>query len=110
MDEPIRVISADDLKAKLEHGASFRLVDALPEWEFRRAHIPRSERFDTLGDALAALEPDEEIVVYCTDPPCHASQKLYKDLVERGYVNVRRFEGGLVEWAEKGYPLEGDAP
>ena len=107
MQEPIRVISASDLKAKLDAGASIRLVNALPQWEFNRGRIPGSERFDSLDDALASLKPDDEIVVYCTDPPCRASQKLYRDLVDRGYDDVRRFEGGLVEWAEHGYPLEG---
>jgi len=108
MDEPIRVIPAADLKSKLDRGEPVRLVNALPQWEFDRSHIPGSEHFANLDDALNALKPDDEIVVYCTDPPCKASQKLYKDLVARGYTNVRRFEGGLVEWAEKGYPLEGE--
>jgi rhodanese-related sulfurtransferase len=108
--EPIRTISADEVKDKLDRGEPIRLVNALPRWEFDRAHIPGSERFDSLDAALESLIPDDEIVVYCTDPPCHASQKLYKDLVERGYTGVRRFEGGLVEWAAKGYPLEGEAP
>jgi rhodanese-related sulfurtransferase len=108
MPEPIRTISASDLKAQLERGEAIRLVNALPEWEFRRGHIPGSERFESLDEAVASLKPDEEVVVYCTDPPCRASQKLYHDLVDRGYANVRRFEGGLVEWAERGYPLESD--
>ena len=103
------MISADELKQKLDGGEALRLVNALPEWEFNRGHIAGSERFDSLDNALASLKRDDEIVVYCTDPPCRASQKLYHDLVDRGYENVRRFEGGLVAWAEAGYPLERDS-
>ncbi len=109
MAEAIRVISADELKGKLDRGEPVRLVNALREWEFKRQHIPGSEHFDELDDALKSLKMSDEIVVYCTNPPCRASQKLYRDLVDRGYENVRRFEGGLVEWADAGYPLEGDA-
>jgi rhodanese-related sulfurtransferase len=109
MADAIRVISADELKGKLDRGESVRLVNALRDWEFRRERIPGSEHFANLDDTLKSLKPSDEIVVYCTNPPCRASQKLYWDLVDRGYENVRRFEGGLVEWAEAGYPLDRDA-
>jgi len=109
MADTIRVISAGELKAKLDRGEPIRLVNALRDWEFKRRHIPGSEHFAELDDALKSLKPSDEIVVYCTNPPCRASQKLYWDLVDRGYENVRRFEGGLVEWADAGYPLEGES-
>jgi len=106
--ESIRVVSAEELKAKLERGDDFRLVNALGEWEFNAKHIPGSEHFATLEQALESLNPDEEIVVYCSNPACRASQKMYKDLVERGFERVQRFEGGLQAWEDAGYPLEGD--
>jgi rhodanese-related sulfurtransferase len=109
MDKAIRVITADELKAKLDRGDDIRLVNALRDWEFNEQHIPGSEHFATFDDALASLEPDDEIIVYCTNPPCRASKKLYWDLVDRGFENVRRFEGGLVAWADAGYPLESNA-
>ena len=31
-----------------------------------------------------------------------------KYLSEHGFTNVRRFAGGLEEWDEMGFPLEGD--
>jgi rhodanese-related sulfurtransferase len=49
-------------------------------------------------------------VVYCTDPACVASQFAYQWLVEAGYTNVRRYEGGLSDWAAAGYQLDSDAP
>jgi rhodanese-related sulfurtransferase len=107
--DDIRVITADELKAKLDRGDRLRLVNSLKDWEFNAKHIPGSEHFSGIEDATTSLKPDEEIVVYCTDPPCGASQKMYWDLVDRGFENVRRFEGGLVAWDAAGYPLEGDA-
>jgi rhodanese-related sulfurtransferase len=31
-------------------------------------------------------------------------------LAAQGYKNVREFSGGKREWAEAGYPLEGEHP
>jgi rhodanese-related sulfurtransferase len=106
--QPVRVISAEELKAKLDGGDDFRLVNALGEWEFNAKHIPGSEHFATFEQALEAMKPDEDIVVYCSNPACRASQKMYKELVERGFERVQRFEGGLMAWEDAGYPLEGD--
>ena len=57
---------------------------------------------------LAALRPDEEIVVYCSNEDCLASHAAYYSLLDHGYKNVRRYSGGLIDWEEGGLPLEGD--
>jgi rhodanese-related sulfurtransferase len=38
-----------------------------------------------------------------------ASIKAYRILTHLGFENVRRFAGGIDEWEEAGYPLEGDS-
>jgi rhodanese-related sulfurtransferase len=105
----INTISRDELKAKLDRGDEFRLVMTLHAWAFRAEHIPGSEHFDTPEETFDALRPEEEIVVYCSDPACVASQFAYRALVDNGYNNVRRYEGGLSDWLAAGFPLEGDA-
>jgi rhodanese-related sulfurtransferase len=106
--DPIRTISADDLKAKLDRDDGFRLVNALGDWEFKAKRIPGSEHFSSTDELVDAIRPDEDVVVYCSNPACRSSQKLYKELVDRGYKNVRRFEDGLLGWDDAGYPFEGD--
>ena len=108
MTEEIRTISAPELKAKLDAHDGLKLVNALGDWEFRAKRIPGSLHLATPDEALAALSPDDEIVVYCSNPACRASQELYKSLVEHGYTDVRRFSGGLLAWEDAGYPLEGE--
>jgi rhodanese-related sulfurtransferase len=105
---PINVISRDDLRAKLDRGDSFRLIMCLNEWMFRAKRIPGSIRFETIQEAAKVLGKDEDIVVYCTEDACISSQYAYRFLVDRGFTNVRRYSGGLVEWEESGYPLEGE--
>ena len=104
----IETISRDDLKAKLDAGEDIRLVMALHEWAFRAIHIPGSIHFKTPEEAHEALDVDDEIIVYCSDPACVASQFAYQDLVAHGYHNVRRYEGGLSDWQAAGLPLEGE--
>jgi len=72
-------------------------------------HIPGSIYFPTSEQMLAGLGKDDEIVVYCTNEACLASQVVYRRLVEHGYGNVRRYVGGLADWAGAGLPLEGEA-
>ena len=104
----IETIDREELKAKLDRGDDFRLVMSLHDWAFRAKHIPGSIHFPTVEDALEGLVKDEEIVVYCSDKACVASQFAYQGLVANGYTNVRRYEGGLADWEDAGYGLEGD--
>jgi len=108
MTDTIRTISRGELQAMFEAGDDFRLVMALHEWAFRAARIPGSLHFATVEEAYAALDRDDEIVVYCSDAACVASQYAYRALVDRGYTNVRRYAGGLSDWAAAGLPLDSD--
>ncbi len=54
------------------------------------------------------LDPEDEIVVYCSNEACTASQMAYHVLTSQGYKNVRRFSGGVQGWEAAGYPLEGE--
>ena len=105
--EPIRTISREELKAKLDRGDQFRLIMALNRWAFEAKHIPGSVHFDTPDELYAAVRLDEDVVVYCSSVDCLSSVALYRDLVRRGYRNVRRYSGGLLEWEDAGLPLDG---
>jgi len=105
--EPIRTIGRDELKAKLDRGDDIKLVMALNRWAYDAKHIPGSLHFDTPDALYAALRPDDEIVVYCSQRDCLSSVAMFRDLIARGYQNVRRYSGGLMEWEDAGLPLEG---
>ena len=105
----IETIDREELKRKLDAGEDFRLVMTLHDWAFRALHIPGSIHFHTVEQAAEALDQNDEIVVYCSDEACVASQIAYQWLVEHGYTNVRRYEGGLSDWSGAGYPLEGES-
>ena len=106
VDTEIRTIEREELKAKLDRGDDFKLVMAMHEWGFNAAHIPGSLHFATVDEVRANLDLDDEIVVYCSDPACLASQFAYRWLLEAGYRNVRRYAGGVSDWAGAGHELE----
>ena len=109
MDYEIKTIGREELRAKLDRGDDFKLIMAMHEWGFRVAHIPGSLHYNTVNEAKEGLDLDDEIVVYCTDPACIASQFAYRWLIDAGYTNVRRYSGGVSDWAAAGYELESDS-
>ena len=104
----MRLIEARELKQKLDRRENFKLVNALGEWEFLAKHIPGSIHFATAEEAFRGLDESDEIVVYCSNPSCRSSVRMYRELEKRGYRNLRRFAGGVAAWEDAGYPLEGN--
>jgi len=102
------LIECEELKEKLDRADDFKLVMVLGEWEYRAKRIPGSLRVSTPEEGLEALDPDDEIVLYDTGPPCPASRMACRFLRARGYGRVRRYAAGLEEWESVGYPLEGE--
>lgn len=107
--DPIRTITRDELKTKLDRGDDFKLIMALNRWAFEAKHIPGSLHFDTPAELYAAVRLDDEVVVYCSWLDCLSSVAMYRDLVKRGYRNVSRYSGGLLDWEDAGLPFEGTA-
>jgi rhodanese-related sulfurtransferase len=104
----MNLINREGLKEKLDRGGDFKLVMALGEWAYRAKHIPGSLHFNAIEEALEALDPNDDIVVYCSNVRCLASVAAYRHLSDRGYKHVRRYAGGVEDWEEAGYPLEGE--
>ena len=103
----MNLITRDELRAKLHRGDEFKLVMTLSARSFRAKHIPTSVHFETVAeDAVDALDPAEEIVVYCSDVYCAASIYAYRLFERQGYMRVRRYAGGISDWEEAGYPLD----
>jgi len=105
----MQTITLEALREKMDRGDDFKLVMTLAEWAFQMSHIPGSLNINNLEQAREFLDPDDDIVVYCSDTNCLASQAAYHYLTKNGFKHVRRFSGGLAEWQASGLPLEGEA-
>ena len=104
----MELIAREELKAKLDRGDDFKLVMVLSEWAFQAKHIPGSIHLNTPEEAKRVLDLDEDIVIYCSGENCIASIAAYSMLQAKGFKNVRRYAGGLIDWEQAGYPLEGE--
>jgi rhodanese-related sulfurtransferase len=107
MNDDVRTIDREELRRKLERHDDFKLVMSLSDWDFQRKRIPGSIHFETPEAMLGSLGKNDEIVVYCSNPPCRKSIVSYHLLEDHGFTNVRRYAGGVSDWEEAGLPLEG---
>lgn len=103
-------ISREELKAKLDRGDDFVLVDASPETAYRKSHLPRAISIPSDDIMQAATEqlPDRkvDIVVYCANGPCKRSRLATERLEALGYQKVRDYHQGKADWADAGLPVE----
>lgn len=103
----MNLIAREELKSKIDRGDEFLLIMTLGDWAFRAKHIPGSLNYSRIED-VDQLDPNADIVVYCSNPNCISSQAAYRYLEKHGFKNIRRYAGGLEDWEAAGYPLEGE--
>ena len=104
-------ISRDELRAKIESGEDFVLVDALAPMSYARSHLPGAINLplEWVDERAPRRVPDldTEIVVYCIDVKCTSSVFVGERLRSLGYTNVRHYADGKDDWMAAGLPLEG---
>ena len=104
-------ISRDELRAKIESGEDFVLVDALAPMSYARSHLPGAINLplEWVDERASRRVPDldTEIVVYCIDVKCTSSVFVGERLRSLGYTNVRHYADGKDDWTSAGLPLEG---
>ncbi len=103
----VHELTVDQVKAKLDRGEKFHLVDVREESEWAKDHLPSAEH---LGRGIIERDieqriPDTsaEIVLYCGGG--FRSALAADNLQKMGYSNVFSMDGGVRGWREKGYPF-----
>jgi rhodanese-related sulfurtransferase len=106
----VKELTVDQVKARLDRGEKFHLVDVREESEFARDHVPGAIH---LGKGIIERDVEErlpdaaaEIVLYCGGG--FRSALAADNLQKMGYTNVISMDGGIRGWREKGYPLTKD--
>ena len=104
----VKECTVADVKAKLDRGENFHLVDVREESEFAAGHLPRAEH---LGKGVIERDievkiPDTgaEIVLYCGGG--YRSALAADNLQKMGYTNVISMDGGFRGWKDAGLPIE----
>ena len=103
----IREVTVDDVKALVDRGTKFHLIDVREESEYARDHLPGAMH---LGKGILERDIEERIpntaaplILYCGGG--YRSALAADNLQKMGYTNVKSMDGGIRGWREKGYPL-----
>ena len=102
-------ISAEDLRAKMATNPNLLVINVLSEKWYRDCHIAGSINvpLDKLIYQMEHYDRDQEVVVYCALDACDASEKAYVLLRCMGFESVVDYRGGIKEWFQLGYAIEG---
>ena len=103
----VRETSLDDVKARLDRGDRFLLIDVREESEYAKDHLPGAIH---LGKGVIERDIEERvpdlstpIVLYCGGG--YRSALAADNLQKMGYSNVLSMDGGIRGWREKHFPL-----
>jgi rhodanese-related sulfurtransferase len=103
----VKECTVDDVKAMMDKGEKFLLVDVREESEFARDHLPGAIH---LGKGVIERdieqrvpETDAKLVLYCGGG--YRSALAADNLQKMGYTNVISMDGGIRDWRAKQYPL-----
>src|ERR1700752_739920 len=93
-------ITPEEVKAKLDHGEHFTLLDVREPWEFETAHI-NGAKLMPMGDVPARanqeLDPDDHIVVICHHGV--RSMNVTAWLRQQGFEKAQSMRGGIDAWS-----------
>ena len=103
----VRETTTDEVKAKLDRGEKFLLVDVREESEWAKDHLPGAVHAGkgVIERDIEELAPDPAtpMVLYCGGG--FRSALAADNLQKMGYRDVISMDGGIREWRQKGYPL-----
>jgi len=94
-------IDVTEVKAKLDRGDNFVLIDVREPHEYRICNIPAA-KLVPLGEfprRVGEFDPNAEIVIHCKMGG--RSAKACAVLRQAGFLNVRNMTGGILAWADK---------
>jgi rhodanese-related sulfurtransferase len=98
---------AATVRARIERGDTFHLIDVREDHEWDAGHLPGAEHLGRgiLERDIESRIPDHDadIVVYCGGG--YRSALAADNLQQMGYRNVKSMDGGWRGWTEAGYPV-----
>ena len=104
----VKEVGVDGVKARIDHGEKFLLIDVREESEFAKDHLPGAIHLGKgiIERDIEATVPDlnSPMILYCGGG--FRSALAADNLQRMGYTQVLSMDGGIREWREKSYPLE----
>jgi rhodanese-related sulfurtransferase len=101
---PVLRITKEDLKQRLDSGASPVVIDARLKYPYEHStvRLPGAIRY---VEGASSIPRDRDIVVYDSDPNELASSRVAAGLIRQGY-RAAALKGGITEWLAASLPTE----
>jgi rhodanese-related sulfurtransferase len=103
----IKETTVDQVKAKLDKGEKFLLIDVREDNEYAKDHLPTAIH---LGKGIIERDIEERVpdlntpmILYCGGG--FRSALAADNLQKMGYTQVISMDGGIRGWREKDFPL-----
>jgi rhodanese-related sulfurtransferase len=103
----VKETNVDGVKAMLDRGDKFVLVDVREESEYAKDHLPGAIH---LGKGVIERDVEQRVpdtntplVLYCGGG--FRSALAADNLQKMGYTNVLSMDGGVRDWRAKQYPM-----
>lgn len=103
----IQETTVDQVKARIDRGEKFLLIDVREESEYAKDHLPNAIH---LGKGVIERDieervpdPNTEMILYCGGG--FRSALAADNLQKMGYTHVISMDGGIRGWREKKFPL-----
>jgi len=99
-------ISVEEVYEIMTGGEDYIILDVRTLEEFGQGHMEGAVHIpvNELEGRLGELSKDKPIIVYCKSGG--RSSTAANLLAENGFTQVYDMGGGILEWVDKGYPIE----
>ena len=93
--------TVSELKAMIDSGADFQLIDVREPHEAEIASIDGALLIpmNTVPDHIAEIAKDKPVVVHCRSGA--RSSRIVEYLESQGYDNLYNLKGGILAWADE---------
>ncbi|WP_019216311.1 rhodanese-like domain-containing protein [Legionella tunisiensis] len=107
MTDPV-IIDVHELKKRQELDPHLCLIDVREPYEWEASRIPNALHIpkDTLPACIESAVPERHKPVYLYCKGGVRSLYAAQYLITMGYQEVYSIDGGIIEWAMSGYPVE----
>src|SRR5450432_4111522 len=94
-------IEVTEVKAMLDRGDKFTLIDVREPHEYQICNIPAAKLIPLgeIGKRLGELDPDADIVIHCKSGM--RSARACGILKAAGFQHVRNMKGGILAWSDQ---------
>ncbi len=97
----IAIISATELKARLDSGEVIDVIDVREDWELKIMQLPfaRQIRMIEVLTRLDDISRERPTILICRTGS--RSGRTIEMLMTRGYTNLLNLDGGILAWAHE---------